>query len=400
MRRRVWLGAALLVGLVGASAASALEIAIVSPEPGQPVFGVVRAEVEIYPWDAPVERVELFVDGQFVEMRRQAPWSFEVDVGQENRSHEFYFAVFDPGGESGSASLRTPRIRTDEEVEVELQQLYVTVETGDGSSPSLGAEDFVVEDNGERQDLVTFERGDIPFTAVLAVDASVSMKGRRLRIALDGARAFAAAMKPLDEAKLLVFSDRSLHETPFTSFAGVLGVGLAGIEAAGGTALNDFLFTSMIRLEQRQGRRVVVLLSDGIDVHSVLSMKNVRQTAGVSQAVLYWIRLLERGEDEEARHVSFWRDSDEHALERRLLRETVEESGGRVVTISSIEEVGGAFARVLRELREQYVLGYYASDAPGDGRWHRVSVDVRGGGHRVRVRRGYFDLPNAPGQQR
>ncbi len=81
-----------------------------------------------------------------------------------------------------------------------------------------------------------------------------------------------------------------------------------------------------------------------------------------------------------------WRGPDEHAEELRLLQRTVETSGGRVVPVRDISQVGPAFASVLEELREHYVLGY--SPPVGSGRGtHRVTVEVSGGGDlRVRTR--------------
>ena len=68
------------------------------------------------------------------------------------------------------------------------------------------------------------------------------------------------------------------------------------VEASGGTSINDHLFMALTRLESVQGRRVVVLFSDGADVHSVLSMAEVLSKASSSQALIYWIHLREPGE--------------------------------------------------------------------------------------------------------
>ena len=74
------------------------------------------------------------------------------------------------------------------------------------------------------------------------------------------------------------------------------------------------------------------------------------------------------------------------------LRATVLESGGRIETIARPEDVQGALARILQELRDQYVLGYSPSVHNGRGTWHRIQLQVRGtGGAKVRVQEGYVE---------
>ena len=74
-----------------------------------------------------------------------------------------------------------------------------------------------------------------------------------------------------------------------------------------------------------------------------------------------------------------------------FLRDTVADTGGRVITIASIDEVASAFARLLAELREQYVLGYYPSISRGSGAWHKVEVRLDDRQLTVRTRTGYLE---------
>ena len=381
--------AALLIVFLLASPALVAEelyVTIVRPLPGQPVFGEVEIEVRAGPPEQ-IARVELFVDGNFAGSPEEAPFRIRVDVGGENVEHRFEAVVRSHSGASQNALLITPSVRVDEEVDLELQQLYVTVARGDERVLDLERGDFAVLDQGRPQELVTFERGDVPLVALLMVDASVSMQGRPLETALRGAEAFIAGMRPLDRAKLLLFSDRVVHTTPFTGFADMLTTGLKTVEAGGGTALNDHLYLALKLLEERQGRRVIVLLTDGVDVASVLGMRDVEWVARRSQALVYWIRLGGIG----AGHSSAWRDVEGHRKELERLEDLVASSGGRIHQLSSIEETETAFASILRELREQYVLGYYPSRNLNDGSWHKVRVRLGRPGLSVRTREGYLD---------
>lgn len=379
----------LLLGLVAARPAPGIEVVILQPSSLEPVFGEVVVDVEVH---APheVAQVELLVDGQVVDSRTEPPWRFTVDVGQDNVEHRFEVHAYDADGAMGRSAITTPPIRIDEELRVELQQLYVTASWETGRVLDLPQSDFRVLDNGVEQKLVTFSRGDVPLTAILLLDASESMRGERFEAALRGAKAFASEMRPLDEAALLLFSDQLLRATPFTNDASELLAPLAGLEPGGNTAINDHLYLALKLLDARQGRRAVVLLSDGADLHSVLEMEEVGWKARRSQALVYWIRLEEKGAS--SSFSTAWRNVEGNQRELAELERAVGESGGRIVAVASIGEIEPAFREILRELREQYVLGYYPSDTRDDGSWHEVEVGVRRPGVEVRVREGYVDF--------
>jgi Ca-activated chloride channel family protein len=201
-------------------------------------------------------------------------------------------------------------------------------------------------------------------------------------------------MAPADEAKLLLFSDRLLLETPFTSLPSILTLGLSGVEAAGGTALNDALYLALKRLESRSGRKVVVLLSDGVDVDSVLGMDDVRAALGnTPSALLYWLRLRREEEVSGVNHADIristaWRDPNGHRHEIEQLRRAVQASGGRILPLDRVDQVQGALSGLLTELRGQYVLSYYPSRVRTDGAPPKIEVRLRRPGIEIRVHRG------------
>jgi Ca-activated chloride channel family protein len=361
----------------------------VRPAPGEAILDEVEVRAEVVPAGTAVERIDFFLDGALAGTATQAPYRVLLDAGDENREHRLEAVAHGPGGERATASLTTPRLRTDVEIQVDLQQLFITMETGGRPLPDLTQDDFTVFDQGQPQPIVTFGRGDIPFTAVLLVDSSSSMQGGRLEKALDGARGFLTSMAPLDQAKLILFSDHVLLETPFTNIQPVLTLGLRGVQAAGGTALNDALYLAVKRLEPRRGRKVAVLLSDGVDVESVLSIEDARAIAR-RQVSLYWLRLRRGDEGPGVRLSSAWRDAPEHQREGERLRQAVLESGGRIADISGVEEIGPTLTALLRELRDQYVLGIAPRQTGGRGSWHEVRVEVRGG-LKARTQDGYFE---------
>ncbi len=383
------LPAFLLMALLAPGTAAGIVVSVHAPREGETVFGQVEVEIEVLSGEK-VASVEVRLDGEVVARLTAPPYRVVVDVGQTNQAHVFEVTAIDVVGGRDTRRVLTGTIAVDEQVEIELQQLYVTV-TRDGKRVlDLDARRFDVLDNGQRQEMVTFERGDVPLTAVLLIDSSLSMEGEALAAALAGALAFVEGMGTLDEAKVMVFSDRLLATTPFTGDPRIVSAALDAVTPTGSTAINDHLFVGLKELEARQGRKVVVLLSDGLDVDSVLGMADVEWKVGRVPTVLYWIRLLS-GADLDKPHSSVWRDATEQRGEGEALERVMTASGGRVFSIDRIEEAAGAFREILRELREQYVLGYYPSSDLDDGAWHQVEVRVASPGVKVRARGGYYD---------
>jgi Ca-activated chloride channel family protein len=386
----------LAVAILGcASAAAAVELVFLRPMAGEPAYGAVEVNVAVVPADAALQRIEIYLDGKRVGVLDRPPYRVVADAGLDNAEHRFEAVAYAGGRAVASTSIRTPRFQVDEEIKVELRQIFLNVGRRDGSVPVLGKGDFSLSDEGDRQEITSFERGDVPFTAALLVDASTSMQGGRLEAALDAARGFVSSLRSLDEVKLMLFSDRVQGETPFTSIPTVLSVGLAGVKAQGGTALSDALFLALKRLEERRGRKVVILLSDGIDIESVISMEEAARLARRIQASIYWLRLRKPSEIAQAglpvARFSVWRNAQGHRRELDALAEAVADTGGRIQPIDSLDQVKGALAGLLGELRSQYILGYYPSASLGAGKWHDVRVQVQGMGYVVRAQKGYTE---------
>ncbi len=381
---------ALFVGVPSLQAADPINVSIIDPGPFDPVSGSVQVKIGVVSPD-PIVRVDLYVDGTLRTQLTEEPWDATVDVGQENEEHTFRAVAFTASGASGEMTSQTPAIQVNDTLDLPLQQLFVTVTRAGDRVGKLGRDDFQVIDDDTRQQLVTFEGGDAPLTAILLVDSSQSMRGTRLASAVQGVRSFASGMQDLDEVMGILFSDRMLAATPFTDDPKVIDASLGDVEAAGGTALTDFLYSSLKILDGRQGRRVVVVLSDGYDVYSALAMQDVLWKIRRSQAMVYWLALRDRSQNDTGLYTSAWRDADANKMELDTLHDIVRESGGRILEIDDVSEIPNAFRSILTELRGQYVLGYYPTDLKRDGSWRSVQVEVKGFGTKVRCREGYVD---------
>jgi Ca-activated chloride channel family protein len=376
------------------SEAQDIWVTILEPKDGDFVIGELDVVVEVVA-RADISEVEFQLDGRAIGTLTMEPYRLHVDLGDKNARHRFSVVARDVEGHEATHAVTTQPIPIAGDWEVELQQLYVSVTRDRERVLDLSRETFEVTDDGSQQELVTFARGDIPFTAVLLIDASASMYGEKMESAIAGAASFVHGMKDLDQAQVMVFSDQLLSHTPITDVKAVLTAGLSGTEARGGTALQDHLFVALKLLEQRQGRRVLILLSDGVDTHSVLPMEHVFEMARKTNALIYWIRVTRASSDPESyaqkNLSSAWKNSEQYRHQADVLIDIVNHSGGRIVGVTSPQKIGPVFIDILEELREQYVLGYYPNNRRNDGRWHRVKVRVEAADVEVRAPRGYVD---------
>jgi Ca-activated chloride channel family protein len=375
-------GALLLAG----SARGQVAVQIQSPTPDQPVFGATEVNVGVTARE-PVSLVEVFLNGKLVGTAKAAPFKVNVDVGDDNIRREFRAVAHTASGATGAATVVTVPLQINDEMNLKLRALFVSVTWDGNANLKLEQDNFRVYDNGAEQEIVTFGRDELPLTAVLLLDTSESMQGERIEAVRRGAKAFLEGMKPSDEAMLALFSDRLLRYTPFTADKATLDAAIANTPASGGTAVNDFLYLSLKLLDARSGQRVVVLFSDGSDVHSVLPASDVLWKARTGQSLIYWIQLG-------GKHQSFtsnWRDFKANDREYDNLEKAVKESGGRILAIDRIDQLEGAFRNILQELRQQYAIGYYPTNSKGDGSWHKVDVRIRGASGRARTREGYTD---------
>ena len=371
-----------------ATNAAALEVAILSPTPSSPAVGRVKIVAQVAP-EADAAGVEFYLDGRHIGTTPEPPFVWIVELTAEPGEHRFEVVATGNDGTTARALVETPGMAIDQELSIELVQLYLTATRATSPVLDLERSDFTVLDGSTPQEIVTFERGDVPITAVFLVDASVSMRGARLDSALRSTRAFVDGMEPLDQAKLIAFSDRVVRSTPFTGIKQLLVAGTVGVEGSGGTALNDHMYLALRLLEAEQGRRVVMILSDGQDIASALDMEQVREAARGTNTLLYWLRL--RSGLQGRNFSTAWRDERRNIAEQESLERVIIESGGRIVDVRDIDESGSAFAEILEELRNQYVIGYYPNERLRDGGWRTVEVRVEAPGVGVRTREGYFD---------
>lgn len=281
-------------------------------------------------------------------------------------------------------------------VQTELVVLPVRVTGGHGDFVSgLIQDNFRVYQDGALERISLFRQEDTPVSVGLIVDHSRSM-GPKLAEVTTAIVAFSQSSNPKDEMFVVDFNDDVSLEThdghPFTHDPAELARAVSAVSARGQTKLYDAVNEGLKHLQLAHGdKRALIIVSDGGDNASQHKYEEVLALARRSQTVIYSIGLLgDSGEEENP------------GLLRRLCNDT----GGIAFFPAAGETVRSVSARIARDLREQYTLGFAPVRKSNDsGRaFHKieVKVSVPGGGKiRVQTRRGYFssEMPATIGKR-
>jgi Ca-activated chloride channel family protein len=255
---------------------------------------------------------------------------------------------------------------------------YVTVVDGNNRLVTdLTRDDFEILDNGRLQEITVFDNEVRPFTVVLMLDTSISMT-HRLKDLYAGAEQFLLRLLPHDKAIVGAFNDKIEFASGFSSDRNSLISTLQHLDFGNETHLYDALYASLDQLEQVEGRKVILLFTDGADFGSRQGSGGALARARDREVMLYGIGL----ETEFFNGQTVIRSKPDSILNR-----FANETGGGYFDLKRNADLNASFTRVAQELRSQYLLGF--SPATLDGKVHRLEVRVRRPGFKTRSRRSY-----------
>jgi Ca-activated chloride channel family protein len=244
--------------------------------------------------------------------------------------------------------------------------------------PDLTREDFEVLDNDQLQPLVLFENETRPITAVVMLDTSFSMTGH-IKLLKEAAEQFVIRLLPADKAKVGAFNDKIEFGGQFTNNRDELVADLRGLDYGNATRLFDAAAMSLDELAGIEGRRVLVLLTDGEDTSSRASFRSVMERARNEDVMVYSIGLASEYFD----GVRVVRSKPDGALKR-----FAEETGGGYFELKKTSELASTFTRVAQELHSQYALAFVAPRL--DNKLHKLTVRLKQPGMTARARRSYM----------
>ena len=270
-------------------------------------------------------------------------------------------------------------------VDVKLVNVFVTVTDPHGAPVAgLKKEDFTLLEDGKPQNIAVFDKESaLPLSIVLDIDTSLSTR-KDLPLELSSARRFAhAILRPVDALSLYSFSEVVSEIVPFTSDLKTIDRGVEHVHQGAATALYDALYLGAEALGPRQGRKVLVVITDGGDTVSRVDYKEAVRSAQEAEAIVYSIIVVPI-------EASAGRDTGgEHAL-----IQISEDTGGKYFYATSVPQLDDAFRKISDELRTQYMLAYYPSQRFSDSSFRRIEVKVDGASAgtplTVRHRTGYY----------
>ena len=270
---------------------------------------------------------------------------------------------------------------------VDLVNLGVTVTDKKGNlTTDLGPDDFEVYEDGVRQTpryFVVDSAGDQPGPALhlgLLLDVSESM-GDDMKFTKTAAVKFLNTLVDAVDVTVVDF-DTEVRVARYeqSEFARLIER-IRQQKATGWTALYDAIGVYLDGADGQNGRKIMLLYTDGGDTRSSLSLSELLDLLKASDVTVYAIGELEHAPPSAANEA------------RMVLQRVAETTGGQAFFPLSVKELDGVYAKVLAEIRAQYLIGYLSTNQKADGTWRKVDVKVTrkdGRGYRVRMRKGYF----------
>jgi Ca-activated chloride channel family protein len=270
-------------------------------------------------------------------------------------------------------------------VDVKLVNVFVTV-TDEHGAPVAGLtkDNFQLFEDDSLQKISVFDKeSELPLSIVLDVDTSLSTR-RLLPLELNSARRFAQAiLRPVDGLSIYGFNEVVDQVVPFTSDLKTIDRGIEHLPLGAATALFDAIYLGADALNSRQGRKVMVVITDGGDTVSKMDYQQAVRAAQISEAIVYSIIVVPI-------EASAGRDTGgEHAL-----IQLSEDTGGKYFYATTLPQLDGAFKTISDELRTQYLLAYYPARRLADSDFRRIDVKLTGiasgADYKTRHRTGYY----------
>ena len=317
----------------------------------------------------------LFSSASYAQQQQQAPISPSVKPP----------APLSPAPPPKETPQDTYKIRT----QVSLVVLHASVLNDRGVFvPGLMEDNFRVLEDKVEQKLSVFKQEDVPVSFGLVVDNSGSMRAKRPQVNA-AALTFVKTSNSQDEGFVVNFNDDYYLDTEhdFTSDLDEMSKALERIDARGSTALYDAVIGSLDHLKKgTRDKKVLLVVTDGEDNASTHSLENAIERAQRSDAVIYAVGVFS---DDDIKH-------DHRAMKkaRTALSELANATGGLAFFPETVDDTESICTQIARDVRNQYTLGYYSTNAAHDGTFRTVAVQVTPphgmGKLTVRTRTGYY----------
>ncbi len=247
----------------------------------------------------------------------------------------------------------------------------------------LKLEDFELKVEGQTRQISELSRAETPVRMVLLFDNSQSLRGAREFEKLAAIKFLRRVLRPIDMTAIYSIYTYPILAQPFTSDVNLLvrTIERFPVPEDGATALFDTIVKAAEYLRHYEGRKVIVIVSDGADTNSELQdFDAVLQRVQAADCQIY---AVQTGHSESANLYDL--------MASRRLQEFTSQTGGAVFVPKHTADLDVAFTQIAADLSQQYVLSYYPNDDKRDGRFRTISLKIaRRPNLRVRARKGYY----------
>jgi len=269
---------------------------------------------------------------------------------------------------------------------VDIVSLNVTVtDAATHYITDLEEGDFLVFEDGIKQNVTFFSRRQSPIALSLLLDSSASME-EHLSVLQQAATNFVHKLKSNDIAQVIDFDSRVEIRQGFTGNQAELDTAISQLAAGGSTSLHNAIYIALKELrkvravnEEDVRRQALIVFSDGEDTSSLVSFDEVLDLAKRSETSIYTIAL--RGSDVQAKG---FREAE------FVMRTLAQETGGRAFFPAKIDDLNGVYTQIADELASQYTLGYTSANPRRDGAWRRIVIQVSRPNVTPRTKKGYY----------
>ena len=255
-------------------------------------------------------------------------------------------------------------------MDVDLALINVTVtDPYNRLVTGLDPDNFRVYEDNIEQEVVTFSSEDVPISIGVIFDFSGSM-ANKIGKAREAALQFFKTANPQDEFFLVSFNERAELTSAFTNSIEDLQSRMMLTAPKGRTALLDAIYLGLSQMRgARNGKRALLILSDGGDNHSRYNESDIKRLVREADTQLYAIGIFDP--------LGYRNRTPEELNGPSLLGEVTEMTGGRVFAVENLNELPDIASKIGMELRNQYVLGYRPSNKAHDARWRKIKIKLR-----------------------
>ncbi len=292
----------------------------------------------------------------------------------------------------------TPTVGGDDVIKVESALVPIPVAVLDDHGhaiASLRLSDFELSIDGKKVEVADVAHNEMPIRLAMLFDNSSSENLSRDFEKEAAMRFFKRVVRPdKDLACLYSVADYTRREQPLTAHVDQLVRAIQGFpEPAGATALLDGIIEASEYLRSTDGRRVMVIVSDGEDTYSDLrtTLDDVLKSLQVSNVEVFFVNTKEF-ENYKLTGVRGGNANLQALTAERRMQEITRQTGGAVYSPINEHEMQDAFDQISAELSQQYILSYYPDDEAADrGKFREISLTVKGKpNYQVRTRKGYY----------